>query len=377
MKLLTVEEFAAGEGGKCQPLLAAFARHAPGAIRNVSTRMSILATGTHFFPVSINTGDERIGNSYVVSPYTTYTGYAQYEIAQLGAACLTWPLRMLVKAVGLGLTAARVDQLVQVNNWLLSTNLYPANWEGADLPEMTDLLTREFPEHAISFRSLNQFSNAKLIGRLENLGYLALPSRQVYLFDARKGEQSEFWHCRDNHNDARLSRNTSYEIVPGNALADTDYARLEHLYNLLYLEKYSPLNPQFSADWLRAGQRDGWLELRALRSEEGRMDGVAGWFGNSHIFTTPIVGYDTALPQKLGLYRLITHLSLQEAAQRRCLFNGSAGAARFKRLRGGVPAIEYSLVFVRHLPVARQQAWRSLVRLLRGIGVPLMQKFRL
>jgi hypothetical protein len=380
MRLLSAEAYAA-DATAGDPRLAAFARHAPGAIRNVATRLHVLDTGTYAFPVSVNDGGERAGdklaNSYVVSPLTAYTGYAEYELDQLGRPWLVWPLRGLARAVGGWLAAARIDRVVQVNNWLLSTNVYPEGWRGDDLPEMTRLLVDAFPDHAIGFRSLNRFSNGALIDRLLALGYIAIPSRQVYLFDARAGAAADFLRRHNTRLDAGLLRNTPYRRVAGNELDDTDYARLEQLYNLLYLDKYCPLNPQFGADWLRAGQRDGWLELSALRGPEGRIDGVLGWFGDARILTAPVVGYDTGLPQKLGLYRLITQLCLQEAARRRCLLNFSSGAAHFKRLRGGQPEIEYSLVHVRHLPPGRRRVWHGLAGLLQGIGVPLMRRLKL
>lgn len=352
---------------------------APGiaAILNVETGMHILDTGIYAFPVSINMGNERADNSYVVSPLTAYTGYAKYELQRLSRPWLTWPLTGLVKGIAHQLKAAQIDRLVQVNNWLLSTNIYPADWQGDDLAEITELLLATHSDHAIAFRSLNRFSNATLLERLHSLGYLPIPSRQVYLFDAREGELAPFLGHHNTRIDASLLRRMPYEIVPGNELNDEDYPRLEQLYNLLYLEKYCRLNPQFSADWLRCGQRDGWLQLRALRSATGRIEGVLGWFANEHTLTAPIVGYDTALPLRYGLYRLLTRMCLQEAVERRCVLNFSSGAAHFKRLRGGQPEIEYSMVYVRHLSDDRRRAWQMLSRMLHGIGLPIMRAFKL
>ena len=62
----------------------AFTRHGASAIGNVETRTKILDTGAHLFPVTINDGGEQADNSYVTSPLTTYTGYAEFEIARLG-----------------------------------------------------------------------------------------------------------------------------------------------------------------------------------------------------------------------------------------------------------------------------------------------------
>jgi hypothetical protein len=373
MRLITPEQLDANQDS----LAVRYVRHAADKINNVTTRMELLEFGAYQFPVSINDGGECVDNSYVVSPLTAFTGYADYELAHLGRPWLAWPLQQLVAGVGRHLERQRIDRIVQVNNWLLSTNVYPPQWQGDELAAMTQLLRERFPDHVFGFRSLNRFSNPQLLERLSALGYVSVPSRQVYLFDGCTGQQAAFLRHHNTRLDATLLRKTHYEIVPGHALSDADYPRLQHLYNLLYLEKYCPLNPQFSADWLRCGQRDGWLELTALRNPEGRIDGVLGWFGNGTILTAPVVGYDTALPQKTGLYRLITQLCLQAAVERECLLHFSSGAAHFKRLRGGQAEIEYSMVYVAHLPPARQRIWRLLSKLLHGIGIPLMQRLKL
>lgn len=355
----------------------AYVRHAASRIGNVATCLRLLDTGDQLMPISINDGNERVDNSYVVSPLTTYCGYADYELGQLGRPWLTSVLRHLVRNIGNWLERAHIDRLVQVNNWLLSTNIYPSGWDGTDLPAITRLLVDTYPEHAIAFRSLNRYSNAKLITHMTALGYLAIPSRQVYLLDGSEGPSAAYLRRRDSRKDSRLLASTDYSLVPGEALLDADYRRLEHLYNLLYLEKYCQLNPHFSADWMRVGQDDGWLKLTALRSPTGKIDAVLGWVANEHILTTPVVGYDTSLPQKLGLYRLLSQISLEEAAKRRVLLNMSAGAADFKRMRGCQPEIEYSFVFVHHLPRERQRVWRVLGRILNAVGVPIMRKLKL
>lgn len=377
MKLLDAAQFDDPALHARDPRVPRFVRAAPDTIGNVTTQMRILDTGTHLFPVSVNDGDDAPNNSYVVSPLTAYTGYADYELARLGRPWLTWPLRGLTKIMGKHLKAAHLDRIVQVNNWLLSTNLYPSNWHGTDLPAVTRLLVDAYPDHAVGFRSLNRYSNPELIGQLNALGYLSLPSRQVYLLDASLGAESPFLSRRDNRRDAKLLARTTYRIVLGQDIDERDFARLEHLYNLLYLDKYCPLNPQFSVNWLLCGLRDGWLELAALRSPTGSLDGVVGWFTNGRILTTPVVGYDTTLPQSLGLYRLLCRMSLDEAVRRRCLLNLSAGAAQFKRLRGGLPEIEYSLIYVGHLPAARQRVWQLLEKVLHTVGVPIMRRLKL
>ena len=355
----------------------AYARDAAPCIANARCRMSLLDTGEYLLPVSCNDGTELRDNCYVVSPLTTYTRYAEFEIDRLHRPLLGAPLLGMTKLAGCILRRAKIDRVVQVNNWLLSTNLYPPGWRGHDLPQITEALTARFPAHAIAFRSLNRSSNPKLIAALEHAGYLPVPSRQVYLFDGTQGADSPFMKLTDTRKDARLLSRTPYEQIPGEALDASDFQRLEHLYNLLYLEKYSPLNPHFSAAWLQAGQRDGWLRLTALRSPQGTIDAAIGWFSNADVFTTPMVGYDTALPRKTGLYRLISQISLEETARRHAMLNMSAGAAGFKRNRGGQPEIEFTYVFTRHLPRTQQLGWQMLSSLLRTIAVPVMQHYGL
>lgn len=379
MKLLFEDQILSESASPNDSLARRYVRACAGEclIGNVSTKMALLDTGTQQFPVSITDGNEPDDNCYVVSPQTAYSGYAREEIKRLGRPYLTWPLKLLTQAVECLLNAGKINKLVQVNNWLLSTNLYPADWDVTELPAITTLLKQNFPEHGIGFRSLNDFSNRELRQCLQSHGYLSIPSRQVYLFDGRAGEEALFLKHHNTRLDATLLRRSPYTVVPGNELNDDDFKRIEHLYNLLYLDKYCTLNPHYNAQWLRQGLREGWLEIRALRNAEGRIDGALGWFSSSTVISTPIVGYDTALPQRLGLYRQLTRLCLQEAAERRQVLNFSSGAAEFKRLRGGQPQIEYSLVYVAHLSWGRRLVWKVLSFLLHGIGVPLMRKLKL
>jgi hypothetical protein len=347
------------------------------AIRNVRTEMQILESGRHSFPVSVNGGEAEAANSYVVSPLTAYTGYARDELDRNDVGWLAPPLRLLTNVSGAWLAAARIDRLVQVNNWLLSTNIYPPDWNGEDLEAITALLVARWPDHAVGFRSLNEFSNPLVLERLRELGYVAIPSRQVYIFDGRGGADSPF---RERHNvriDTQLLHRGTYRIARDEAIGEEEFERIEELYNLLYLDKYCRLNPQFTAAWLRCGHRDGWLEVVTLRNAGGRIDGVVGWFGVDGIISAPIVGYDTGLPAKAGLYRMLTALCIEEAARRRFVLNFSSGAAHFKRLRGGVPQIEYSMLYVRHLPSRRQLAWRALAGVSAGVAAPLLKAFKL
>ncbi|MES2676598.1 MAG: hypothetical protein V4660_20340 [Pseudomonadota bacterium] len=351
---------------------------------NIVTELLLLDTGDEFLPVTINTGEEKIApgekNSYVISPLTAFIDYAQVEINALKKSWLTWPISGLIMLIGVALRAAKLDRLIQINNWLLSTNLYPANFlctGEQKINQLKQFFTASYSNFAFAFRSLNEVSNQNTIAILRNAGFISIPTRQVYLFDASAGEACSFWQKHNTQMDAKALQKMPYRLSLGNEFSPVDFQRCEQLYRLLYIEKYSVLNPQYSAQWLAAGQSNGWLTLIGLRNTAGKLEGVAGFFENHDIVTAPIVGYNTSLPAKEALYRRLTQLCLQRALTKKTLLNFSAGAAKFKRLRGGVPAIEYSMVYVAHLHFYRRWCWQSLGYLLHKIAVPLMQRWQL
>jgi hypothetical protein len=107
------------------------------------------------------------------------------------------------------------------------------------------------------------------------------------------------------------------------------------------------------------------------------MQAVVGIFSQGDVSTAPIVGYNTGLPQSLGLYRLLMAQAFRHAIENQTLLNLSAGASGFKRLRGGMPAIEYSAVYARHLPLRSRRFLWTLHALTSCFGVPMMKWMKL
>jgi hypothetical protein len=340
-------------------------------IHNVRTGCELVRVGSEILPVTVNETDYE--NSWVCSPFNAAITYPLDELREIQSQSLRWLLAGLIRSMSPLLKAASINRVVTVNNWLLSTNLYP-NWDGSDVETLTKALTTRWPQHAILFRSLNAVSNGGLMQRLLAAGYLMAPSRQIYLChdlaNAAKKQNSEI----DHH---LLTRRTKYRIVRHAEFTEADVPRIRDLYNQLYLDKYSVHNPQFSNELIHLWRRTGLLSLIGLRSPAGSLDGVVGCFALNGVVTTPLIGYDLSLPQSLGLYRMLTSLVFQEARETGSLLNLSAGAAKFKRHRGGEPVLEYSAIYIRHLPMFRRAVWRSLASLLRSVGARVLQHYEL
>jgi hypothetical protein len=309
-------------------------------------------------------------DSYVVSPFTHYIRYLEEELRLVHPRPLRLALWVLIRAIAVILGRRALDRVVIVNNWLLSTNLYPAG-VAAHAPAIGRELIRRYPGHAVMFRSLNSTSNGDLIAALQDVGFRALTSRRVYLLDAR--DPRRFRH-RDLIRDMALLERTPYRIEPITEPSAAEVQRILELYRLLYLEKYSPLNPQFTPEFIARAIQTRFLTVYGL-TRAGRLDGVLGYFVRNGVMTTPLFGYDTALPRKLGLYRMLSALLCVRARELGVLLNESSGAATFKRQRGAEPVIEFSLVATAHLSPYPRFAWWLLRLLVNRVGTPLLARY--
>lgn len=339
-------------------------------IDNLDTVMSRLETSVGDLPVSRNEGQPR--TCYVCCPTVAYVEYALSELRHFtGHPLLSAALHGLVNSSRPLMALSGIDRHVQFNNWLLATNPVP-NLDGAELQALTDRFVAAHPRHALVWRSLNAVSDAAKLATFTAAGYDLFPARQVYLLDCRTTPPVH----RDERRDLALLAGSDYAVEPPERLGADDYARMAELYGHLYLEKYTRLNPQYTAAFMAAAHRGKLISFYGLR-RNGRLDGVIGFFDAGDVMTAPIVGYDTALPQSLGLYRRLMAIGMRRARDNGLLYNMSAGAAGFKRNRGGVPAVEYAAVYTRHLP-RRQRIASWIVRtVLERIGRTLLTRFEL
>jgi len=346
-------------------------RESEAFARNLHTQVELLASDGREWPVSIN--EDEAGNAWVCSPRTAYGDYAAEEAARYMPGWLGRPLSALLRGFARWLGAAQVDRAVALNNWLLSTNLYPELRE-SELDSLLGAARTRWPGHALWFRSLNRVQHADWIAALAARGFCLLASRQVYLYEDIERLAR---HHGDLRRDFRELRRTPLQRVGGEAIGEADYARIAELYELLYVGKYSACNPRYSARFIAEWHRAGLLELHGFRDAAGVLVAAIGLFRQGSTLSAPIVGYDTALPQKLALYRLLCACACEVAQREGLLLNFSAGAAQFKRLRGGRAAIEYSAVDARGQPWRTRATIALLSFLSCRVVAPMMVRYKL
>jgi len=340
---------------------------------NVECGFDEISVDNNLFPISITKERVADNKSYVASLMNTYGAYA---LEELESAPLTFGkpiLRVLIYLINRVLAAAKVDDLISFNNWLLSTNLYP-DWSGQSINEMTKSLVKKYPTSFAIARSLNEIHHSHLIEKFKSSGWIMMPARRIWTMSPQKIENRV---SRDLKRDRKLLLNAPFQRDSGVNFTDTDFQRAEELYAALYLAKYSKLNPELTALFMKTGVETGLLYMEGLRDQNQQLIAVVGTIERNGVMTSPVVGYDTSYPIKTGLYRMTMVMGVEYMMAKKLTYNLSAGVGKFKRLRGAEPNIEWTACYCGHLSFFRRGVINVLATILRKVGVPLMEKYDL
>lgn len=355
--------------GMAAAYAAAFARHGTRHfIANATSRMALLAGEGAALPVTVDDGG--YGRSYVASPHSAYALYAREELDIVGMRRGRTAARAALSVADRLLHAVQFNRAVHLDNWMLSTNLH-GEWTGNGLTAMRRMLTQHCPDHFLILRSLDSWGSAALLDAAKADGWILVPARQIWVVDDLRQE----WRGRSDYgNDRRALARSGLRIEDVTQFPAEDCARVAQLYAMLYIDRYSSLNPRFTEDFVAMTQASGAMAYRVARDPSGQIMSVAGMLERGGIMTPSIVGYDTGRPQSEALYRIATFMFCDWAMERGFALHGSAGAAHFKRQRGAHGVIEYMAVFADHLPVARRSAVKMLAQILERFAVPMMQR---
>ena len=342
-------------------------------ICNIKTKTKICTIDNKLhLPLTIN--KEEYANSYVCSIYTALIPYCTQELHKLNNPLLRTVINRLITFFDSILKKNQINKLIQINNWMLSTNLHYEELQNLNYKKFFFFLSQSFPEHSFMVRSLNSHQNSHLINSLKINDCLMIPTRQVYIFDKKLKDYSL------SHNykiDKKLLKTTGYNYVAQHEIKRSDYSRIIELYNMLYIKKYSEHNPQFTSQYIEMIINHPYFYIEGFRNHHGILDAVGGRFTIEKTTTLPIVGYDTNKPKKLGLYRLVLISTILYAEKNGLIFNASSGASSFKKLRGAVPFIEYAAVYSDHLSKKRKRIWSYLKFILDKVFIPIMRKYQL
>lgn len=340
-------------------------------IENGQSQLALIKIGDTLLPLSIN--ETEYSNSYVTSIYSFLT-YAKEEMDRHRFKILRCVMQPFLRLLGLWFQKARINRTVTVNNYLLSTNLYDSLCE-EDLQAIHSYLVKQYPTHSIIFRSLNHRTEKSTLKVLKKkLSYLTITSRSVYFFDPKiplPGKKR--WI---NASDNRLFAQDEITLMNHEDFEEADVARIKELYDLLYLKKYTSLNPQFTKKFFLNAIKTKCFNLSGIKYK-GEIVAVVGYFIQNEVITTPFVGYDTSLPQSLGLYRMLMSIVIKQSVLQNRLYHMSSGVGFFKRQRGATQEIESMAIYVNHLRWFRRLPWKIFEYVVNLIARPLLKKYQL
>ena len=337
-------------------------------IQNAKTELALCVIDDYAFPLTITRLEKE--NCYTCSLSHFYGGLSVSETARIKNPTLRYVLTPPAKLYQQALQKSKVDKMVIVNNWLLSTNLFP-ELTANQISQITKAITTKYPRFAVMFRSLTEAHTPTLYNTLALSGYRMIPCRPIFFID---GREEDHYKARMFKSDLKILNKTDYEIVPPENLKESDYERIAELYSLLFIGKYSDLSAHLTPDFFRLAIEEKLYDFLIVR-KEGRIDAILGYYKEGDTMTGPLFGYDTTLPQNLGLYRIISALLSLKAQDQGCLLNMSGGASSYKSLRRGQRVIEYNAVYTKHLNILRRTPWKILDQFMNRFATPQMMKF--
>ncbi|HEX8298019.1 MAG TPA: hypothetical protein VF594_02570 [Rubricoccaceae bacterium] len=360
------------------PYLAAMLRDGTVAyVENAPATLHLFEAGSALIPVTTPLAAPHPDLSYVVSPHAHFARYSAEELHKLGNPPAEALLRGLVAGVGAGLRAGGIERVAFVNNYLLSTNLWPP-LVPRDVHRLRDAVVEAFPDHAVAFRSVDAHGQPGLVGALRAAGFRFVPARQVWYQDVHAAAG-----LKRVRKDLRRLAGHRWRPVP---VTPSEAPRVAELYGMLYLDKYSRLNPQLTVRLFERAIAERWFTFRGFARDgdpANGLDAVLGYVvrttgaGGERTMTQSVFGFDTRLPLQLGLYSLLSTQVFLEAREHGLAVHRSAGAGAFKAARGAVAVPEFLAVYDRHLQPRRRAAWALLESVGTRVGLPLLLRYGL
>ena len=311
---------------------------------------------------------------YTISTFTHYYHYLREEMDIVGLRFAKLILMPPLWLIGFFLRFAKVDQAFTINNFGLSTNLFPKDLSATGWENVVSTVEKSNPNHAILVRSVNRGLNSKDYDALIDCGFKPMFARNVLLFPHKPIEQFPRRKRRQILRDEKLEHKLGFRWLSGVTLDEEMSARVADLYDQLYLGKYSKNNPRFTPLFHYECSNRKILNYQLLLDEE-QIIGVLGMKVVDEVATTPILGYDHHHPHANLLYRIITAKITRTSSDNDFHRHASSGANKFKQLRGGVTNEEFTMVKTSHLSWWRQLNWGLIRFMAQKIGRPLTHKF--
>lgn len=341
-------------------------------ISNADTKVELVRLDDMVFPITIDSG-KNTNKTYVTSLVTQFFDYVQEEILENDKYSKTTKRLAryafpIIRAIG----KRTFSNTVFVNNWLISSNLYPelsaGQWQA-----LAQAVVRQYSGKAIVFKGIVPWTNSQGKHELEKQSFVALVSRQVYIMDP---ETSKYKKKRPYVMDKKHSDKQAefYHWEKLEEITDDQACLIKSYYNELYLGKYSTYNPWYTESFIKESCKAGFLAYHVLKKGD-QIVAVQAIADQGGVITTPFIGYDQSYPKEEGLYRMMNIMLMDKAIEENKILNMSSGAATFKKQRGGKPDFEYHMVNFESVSGFQKWIWKLMYRYSEKSVKPSMIKY--
>lgn len=318
----------------------------------------VTAAGVRW-PVTVGEVRQGAGATWLTSLVSALIGTPKDEADPSG-------LGGLAIRAGLGLAeriaiAAGLDGAVLVNNALLSVSpVGPSQLSG--LSAALAAAAKTWPDRVIAARGI--VADCGLVRVCASAaGGVAIPSRVSYAFDLTAGSLPDKINAA---RDQALLKKAKLEVISHDAFTSADIRAAYDQYTAVYIGRHGSRNPQLTPRFFADTHGARAAEFHGLRSD-GALAAFAALRDHGDFLSVPLIGYRTDADKKAGLYRQIFALALEIGWERKAIVNFGAGAGHYKKLRGGVPAVEYMVI----VPPRASWVGRMLLSLLQASEEPL------
>lgn len=317
-------------------------------IENSNCDVCIIKLNDKIIPMVINHGKPQICS--LTSPSSHFFLYGADEFKNHPS----FSYRLLFKFIK-GLYHCtrlfKMDKTVQVNNWLIPTN--PAlDITPEDTQTLTEKLKKLYPDHAIVFKSIK----GKQLEKFTRIAPETVKSRVVYCWN---GKHVVSKHKRYLKNDLKLLEENDYTLTE--LFAPSDIPRMLSLYQGVYLDKHSALNPAYTPEAFSNFINNTDTGLCALASNNN-IDAFYTYLKLPDEMIFSIIGHDKYINQDKGLYRRLFRHVLKQSEDNHLPVNLSGGAGQFKRNRGALAEPEFDVYCVKHLNWHQRTPWQLIAK---------------
>lgn len=240
---------------------------------------------------------------------------------------------------------ARFEKLILVNNWFVTNNPTP------DLPSdalkaIRETLIAAHPNHMLIIKSIPEADPTNLVPALRSQGYNLINWRLCHYWRPSGPMKSK--RTKQFRVDQKLLDKTNLEKLYVETMDEEDSKTCEHLFQKLYIDKYTSMNMKMTARWFLLARNTGMFDYFVVRDTK-QIKAFAMTYQDALGINAGYVGYDLNDGQALGLYRIVFASTLRKGIEEDKIVNLSTGVPRFKTLRGTRPSGEFEAVYTSHL----------------------------